>query len=141
MTSLPLSAPHAGAPELRHWTLDSYDELKGLRASLRDAIVDGAPPSDVRRHDVFDRVAVVATELATNALRHGLPPTVVRLLRDREQLIVDVADNDPAAAPVLINDRAPGAGGLGLQLTRTFAGEVGWYTTDVTKHVWASFPS
>jgi serine/threonine-protein kinase RsbW len=141
MTSLPRSAPHVGAPEVRHWTLDSYDELKGLRASLRDAIVDGASPEDVRLHDVFDRVAVVATELATNALRHGLPPTVVRLLRDREHLILDVADYDPAAAPQLISDRPLGAGGLGLQLTRSFAGDVGWYTTDVTKHVWASFPS
>ena len=139
MTSLPESAPHAGAPELRHWTLDSYDELKGLRASLRDVIVDGAPPSDARLNDVFNRMAVVATELATNALRHGVPPTVVRLLRDREHLVLDVADHDPGAAPQVINDRPPGAGGLGLRLTLRFAGDVGWYTTEATKHVWASF--
>jgi hypothetical protein len=50
------------------------------------------------------------------------------------------ADTD-TAEPQLINDRPLGAGGLGLRLTKTFAGEVGWYTTDATKHVWASFPS
>jgi serine/threonine-protein kinase RsbW len=141
MTSLPLSAPHAAAVELHCWTLDSYDELKGLRASLHDMIVDGAPASDEQLRDVFDRMAVVATELATNALRHGLPPTVVRLLRDDEQLILDVADHDLDAEPRLINDRPLGAGGLGLRLSRTFAGDLGWYTTDATKHVWASFPS
>jgi hypothetical protein len=36
--------------------------------------------------------------------------------------------------------RPLGAGGLGLQLTRTFAIEVGWYATELTEHVWASFP-
>ena len=34
-----------------------------------------------------------------------------------------------------------GTGGLGLQLTREFAVDVGWYISDVTKHVWAGFPS
>jgi serine/threonine-protein kinase RsbW len=56
-------------------------------------------------------------------------------------LILDVADHDLAAEPQLINDRPLGAGGLGLRLTKTFAGEVGWYTTDATKQVGASFPS
>jgi serine/threonine-protein kinase RsbW len=37
-------------------------------------------------------------------------------------------------------DRPLGQGGLGLRLTRMFAAEVGWYITDETKHVWASFP-
>jgi anti-sigma regulatory factor (Ser/Thr protein kinase) len=85
-------------------------------------------------------MAVVATELATNALRHGLPPTEVRLLRDHDRLIIDVADHDMAAAPVLDEDRPLGAGGLGLQLAREFAVDVGWYLSDLTKHVWAGFP-
>jgi serine/threonine-protein kinase RsbW len=37
-------------------------------------------------------------------------------------------------------DRPLGQGGLGLRLTRMFAAEVGWYITDETKRVWASFP-
>jgi serine/threonine-protein kinase RsbW len=132
MTMLPVAAPHPDAVEVRRWTLDSFRGLHGLRAALRDTVAATG---------LSDRIAVVATELATNALRHGLPPTVVRLLRVDDRLIIDVADRDLTGAPLLADDRPLGAGGLGLRLTRTFATEVGWYTTEVTKHVWASFPS
>lgn len=139
MTSLPVSARYTAAVELQRWTLDSYVGLRGLRASLHDVIASGEA-TGAKLEDIFNRMAVVATELATNALRHGLPPTVVRLLRDGDRLILDVADHDLSAAPEVVDGRPPGAGGLGLQLTQTFAGEVGWYMADATKHVWASFP-
>jgi serine/threonine-protein kinase RsbW len=138
MPSLPASVPHPAAVELRCWRLDTFRELRRLRAELREAVAGLAsrPPGDLS-----DRMTVVATELATNALRHGLPPTEVRLLRDHDRLIIDVTDHDLTAAPQLDEDRPLGAGGLGLQLTREFAIEVGWYADDLTKHVWAGFPS
>jgi serine/threonine-protein kinase RsbW len=138
MPSLPASIPHPAAVEMRRWRLDNFRELRRLRAELRDAVAGGGarPPGDLA-----ERMAVVVTELATNALRHGLPPTEVVLLRDRDHLIIDVADHDLTAAPVLDEDRPLGAGGLGLQLTREFAVDVGWYLDDDTKHVWAGFPS
>lgn len=138
MPSLPASVPHPAAVELCRWRLDSFRELRRLRADLRDAV---AQTADRTPGDLAERMAVVATELATNALRHGLPPTEVRLLRDHDRLIIDVADHDLTAAPVLDEDRPLGAGGLGLQLTREFAIDVGWYLSDLTKHVWAGFPS
>jgi anti-sigma regulatory factor (Ser/Thr protein kinase) len=137
MSLLPASAPHRSAVELCRWTLDDFPELKELRAALREKIVQ---EMSVDVGDLFDRMAVVATELATNALRHGLPPTVVRLLRDEDRLILDVADHDLAAAPRVDEDRPLGAGGLGMRLAQTFAIDLGWYATDATKHVWASFP-
>jgi anti-sigma regulatory factor (Ser/Thr protein kinase) len=138
MPSLPASIPHPAAVELRRWRLDNFRELRRLRADLRDAVAGSADRTPV---DLAERMAVVATELATNALRHGLPPTEVRLLRDHDRLIIDVTDHDLAAGPVLDEDRPLGAGGLGLQLTREFAVDVGWYVGDATKHVWAGFPS
>lgn len=140
MNPLPASGPSPAAAEVHRWTLDSYDELRGLRASLRD-VINEAVSEEAQLDDVFDRMAVVATELATNALRHGLPPTLVRLLRDDARLILDVADHDLDAAPEVDEARPLGTGGLGLKLTKTFAIDVGWYTTNVTKHVWASFPA
>nr|WP_296063528.1 ATP-binding protein [uncultured Actinoplanes sp.] len=131
MSSLRISVPPAAAAELRRWTLDDFQELRELRAALRLALGD--------QDDLCDRIAVVATELATNALRHGLPPTVVRLMRQGDRLIVDVADHDLAASPEPA-DRPLGEGGLGLRLAQTFAADVGWYIADETKHVWASFP-
>jgi anti-sigma regulatory factor (Ser/Thr protein kinase) len=138
MSSLPTSVPYPAAVELHRWRLDKFPELRRLRAGLREAVAETAtrPPGDLS-----DRMTVVATELATNALRHGLPPTEVVLLRDHDRLIIDVTDHDLEAAPRLDEDRPLGAGGLGLQLAKEFAIEVGWYTSEVTKHVWASFPS
>ncbi|MET0419909.1 MAG: ATP-binding protein [Actinoplanes sp.] len=137
MSMLPGSLPHPAAVEVSRWTLGAFPELRALRAALRKEIVH--EPSE-ELGDLFDRIAVVATELATNALRHGLPPTVVRLMRDDDRLILDVADHDLSAAPQLDEDRPPGDGGLGMQLAKTFAIDVGWYRAGVTKHVWASFP-
>lgn len=137
MAALRSSAPHPSAAELHRWSLGTFGELRGLRAALREAIATHTAEVD----DLFDKMAVVATELATNALRHGLPPTEVRLLREDDHLILDVADHDLGTLPEVDEDRPLGAGGLGLQLTKTFAIDVGWYTTDDTKHVWASFPS
>jgi anti-sigma regulatory factor (Ser/Thr protein kinase) len=136
MSSLPASDPYPSAAEKCRWTLASFGDLRVLRAQLREALAESDGTSDVT-----DRMTVVANELATNALRHGLPPTVVRLLRQGDRLIIDVADHDRDAEPRVAEDRPLGAGGLGLQLTRTFAIDVGWYATDATKHVWASFPS
>jgi anti-sigma regulatory factor (Ser/Thr protein kinase) len=118
--------------------LDSFGELRGLRAALREAV---AEVSSAEPGDLFDRMALVATELATNALRHGLPPTVVRLLTEGDRLIIDVADHDRRTEPLPAGDRPLGEGGLGLRLVRTFAVEIGWYRTGDTKNVWASFPA
>jgi serine/threonine-protein kinase RsbW len=136
MSSLPSSVPYPRATEICRWTLANFGDLRRLRADLR-ATVDVAAAGP----DVVDRMTVVANELATNALRHGLPPTVVRLLREGDRLIIEVSDRDREGEPRVAENRPPGGGGLGLQLTRTFAIDVGWYTTELTKHVWASFPS
>ena len=138
MTSLPVAEPYPTAAEICSWTLGAFSDLCNLRAALREA-VSGAVATDAA--DFVERMALVVTELATNALRHGLPPAEVRLLREGNCLIIDVADHARRAEPAVDAGRPPGAGGLGLQLAQTFALDVGWYSTDVAKHVWASFPS
>ncbi len=90
--------------------------------------------------DVLERMLVVVTELASNAIKHGLPPTEVRLSCTDEEFILDVADHDLSSVPELADTRPAGAGGRGLKLALSFSLEVGWYATDSTKHVWASFP-
>ncbi|MEU4429031.1 ATP-binding protein [Actinoplanes sp. NPDC024001] len=136
MTALPDSVPHSGAVELRCWTLDDFRGLRHLRAALRSEL---AARGAGEFGDLVDRMVVVATELATNALRYGLPPTEVRLLHADDRLIIDVADRDLETEPRFDLDRPPGAGGLGLALARTFAADVGWFKTGETKHVWAGF--
>ena len=86
------------------------------------------------------KMVLVATELATNALRHSLPPTVVRLFRVGDEFIIDVAYHDPQILPEYADARPPGAGGLGLRLAREFSLDIGWFVNHRTKHVWAKFP-
>jgi serine/threonine-protein kinase RsbW len=135
MTSPPAPVPHPAATALRWWSLDGVGGLRHLRADLRDAVI-GTPLGD---EDGLDRITVVATELATNALRHGRPPTVIRLLQETDALILDVADHDLAGEPLFDQERPLGLGGLGLRLARTFATDLGWYRTDNTKNIWARF--
>jgi serine/threonine-protein kinase RsbW len=139
MTSVSAQTPPA-VTELTRWVLDAPAELTSLRASLHRAITGEALPENGSLDDVPEKVVLVATELATNALRHGLPPTIVRLGRVDDHFVLDVADHDPTEAPEYAEDRAPGAGGLGLYLARKLSLDMGWYVTDGTKHVWAEFP-
>ncbi|WP_239118617.1 ATP-binding protein [Paractinoplanes ferrugineus] len=120
------------------WTIDEPPGLQSLRAALLRAVADRADFVAADTEDLAERLVIVATELAGNALRHSRPPTVVALLRSDGHLVLDVLDNDPRSAPT-VERRAPGAGGLGLQLTERLAQEVGWYATDGGKHVWAMF--
>ena len=139
MDLLPASRPPAPDVELRVWTLDDFAQLAQLRAALHGALAEGAGDAAVVG-ELIEKVAVVATELATNALRHGLPPTTVRLSRADDRFLLDVADHDLAAVPELDEERPFGQGGLGLLFAHRFSLETGWYTTAATKHVWATFP-
>lgn len=126
--------------EVHSWVLDSPDQLRSLRASLHQAITGRPLPAGAELDEIPEKVVLVATELATNALRHGLPPTIVRLGRHGQLFVLDVADHSPDATPHYVDDRPPGAGGLGLQLASKLALDLGWYIADDTKHVWAEFP-
>ncbi|GIF01951.1 ATP-binding protein [Paractinoplanes rishiriensis] len=88
--------------------------------------------------DFAERLVLVATELASNALRHGRPPTVLVVFRADGHIVVDVIDSDAQAAPAVEPHRTPDTGGTGLPVVQRLAEQVGWYTTTPGKHVWAS---
>ncbi|WP_203822410.1 ATP-binding protein [Paractinoplanes ferrugineus] len=140
MGELRTSPPPPDAEELEVWPLDSTMQLRELRAALVAALNRHTPASRAELDDIPDRMVLVATELATNAIRHGIPPTVVRLLRTRDEFVLDVADHDLTAVPELADTRPLDSGGRGLHLANAFALKVGWYTSDRTKHIWAAFP-
>ncbi|HET6529421.1 MAG TPA: ATP-binding protein [Actinoplanes sp.] len=140
MTLLPSSVPHSWGVQVQQWVLTTPAELRELRAALLAALAGSADPA-AEMDDVPAKMLLVATELATNALRHGLPPTVVVLFRRGDEFILDVADQDPTILPEYAAARPPGAGGLGLRLAREFSLDIGWYVDDTTKHVWAKFPA
>jgi anti-sigma regulatory factor (Ser/Thr protein kinase) len=139
MTGWAMRQPPGIDEQIARWTLDQPPQLHTLRAALQRAVMARAQPVVVGVDDLTERLVIVATELAGNALRHARPPTVVALLRADGHLIVEVVDRDVDTAPAVAEHRPPGAGGLGLQVARRLAEDVGWYLTDSGKHVWAQF--
>jgi hypothetical protein len=140
MSPLRTSPLSAQAVELQRWLLTDGDELRRLRTDVRTALLVFRLVDRELLHELPERVVLVATELAGNALRHGRPPAVVRLLRADGHFILDVADHDPATAPKLAAVHDANGGGRGLHIARSLSLEVCWYATEVAKHVWASFP-
>lgn len=120
--------------------LNTSAELRLLRAALGEAIATHSARANVPLRDIPERMVLVATELATNGIKHGRPPTEVRLLHTRDNFVLDVADHDLSTVPELADTRPVNAGGRGLLLAQSFSVEVGWYATDTTKHIWATFP-
>jgi anti-sigma regulatory factor (Ser/Thr protein kinase) len=136
MTGWEIRRPPSVDEELARWTVTGAPQLGSLRTEMRDAVF-GQPAADP--HDLAERLTIVATELAGNALRHGIPPTVVTLQRSDGNLLIDVQDNDQASQPAVDGQRPPGEGGLGLILAQRLAQDTGWYPTDSGKRVWATF--
>ncbi|MFE6971319.1 ATP-binding protein [Isoptericola sp. NPDC057653] len=130
------AVPPGGHALVAQWVLDDLAQLAGLRTGLATQI-DTTWTSSMA--ETADKVVLIASELATNALHHGLPPTVVQLLKAADSWLLDVADHDLRSAPS-VGEREPGEGGLGLQIAQRLALEVGWYATGTTKHVWALLP-
>ncbi|GID97680.1 hypothetical protein Adi01nite_70920 [Amorphoplanes digitatis] len=130
--------PHFGV-EIECWTLDRPTQLSALRGALRTAVV-GIPAAHLSDHvTMSENIVFVATELTSNALKHGAPPAIVRLSRSDTHLVLDVADHDPSTEPEYAAHRPAGTGGLGLRLVVRMATDLGWYRAGTTKHVWAGF--
>jgi anti-sigma regulatory factor (Ser/Thr protein kinase) len=126
--------------EIGSWRLATLADLGDLRGHVHRTLTGAPLPPDRHLDAAPERIVLVASELATNALRHGRPPALVRLLSDGREFVVDVVDHSPERPPVIDPHRPPGAGGFGLQLARRAAREVGWFTTATgEKHVWARF--
>ncbi|QCB94946.1 ATP-binding protein [Cellulomonas shaoxiangyii] len=124
---------------LRRWVLSNAVQLRTLRGDLRKQIAASSSSAVGPLGDVPEKVVLVASELATNALAHGRPPTQVRLAQDGTTFLLEVSDGAVDRHPFLAEGRAPGDGGFGLQIARRLSLDVGWYADSEGKHVWATF--
>ncbi len=141
MASFSAPRPPTLDTEIQRWALDNPSELRSLRASLLDALTRAPGAGEgVARDESTEKILLVATELASNALKYGLPPTFVRLCRSGQDYIIDVVDHDPMTQPRRPRQDPSAPGGWGLTLAMALALDIGWYVTTTTKHVWARFP-
>lgn len=140
MSNIKAARPPATFTTRRTWVLDSTEGLGELRGSLFQELTGNPFVTSSALDDIPEKMVLVVSELATNALRHGKPPTIVTLMANTTEQLLDVADHDVSSEPAVAQGRELGAGGFGLVLAQQLALDVGWYVTDRTKHIWARFP-
>lgn len=133
------SRPPDGFAEVRSWTLHATSELAPFRNQLAEVLLEAGITIGHDSDSVASKIVLIASELATNALTHGGPPTEVWLRRSGSTWLLEVADHDLGSAPIYAGVREPGAGGLGLHLARHLSLDVGWFSGTQTKHIWATF--
>lgn len=90
--------------------------------------------------DPAERVLLVGTELAGNALRHATPPVTLRLSRSARGWMVLVSDAHPQSPPVQGERGAGGQGRRGLLIVEALSSATGWCTDGDVKKVWAFVP-
>jgi anti-sigma regulatory factor (Ser/Thr protein kinase) len=135
--------PRLATPDGRHEANNAYVEPRSFRPrpGPADPLEAGAPLSELRdptpgraRQAVHaaadgllpaeevDDLVVGVSEVVTNALRHGLPPVVVRLWAGAGRVVVTVTDAgtgpaDPVAGLLPVHSADDRAGGRGLWIT------------------------
>ncbi|WP_225800596.1 SpoIIE family protein phosphatase [Streptomyces sp. NK15101] len=122
---------HLPPDELAEWEIP-YDlsAVGAARAHVEDRLRRWNHPADPFA------VTLVASELVTNALRHGAAPVVLRLIADGPILTCEVSDAGQAA-PHLRHAKAVDEGGRGLLICASLADNWGVRYTDTGKTVWA----
>lgn len=78
---------------------------------------------------------LIISELVTNAIRYGIGPIRLRLLRDRDSLICEV-DDGSSTSPHLRRAKTTDEGGRGLFLVAQFAQRWGTRYTTRGKVIW-----
>lgn len=120
------------------WTAEpaSLAQLSVLRGQLRALLAgrDRAPGAEV---DDSDRLLLVFEELASNGLRHGLPPVRAVLLTLPTGWLIEVSDSAVDESPETPVGRDAAHGGMGLFLVARLSAAHGWVVRDGRKHVWA----
>ncbi|MFF9851680.1 SpoIIE family protein phosphatase [Streptomyces litmocidini] len=122
---------HLPPDELAQWEIPHELSAVGTaRAHVEEQLRRWKHPADPFA------VALVASELVTNALRHGAAPVVLRLIADGPSLTCEVTDAGQAA-PHLRHAKAVDEGGRGLLICASLADNWGVRYTDAGKTVWA----
>ncbi|WP_336027606.1 ATP-binding protein [Geodermatophilus sp. FMUSA9-8] len=114
------------------YELATAAQLRTMRAGLREWL-----PAVTSDPDLLDELLLTLDELASNGLRHGLPPVRVSVAPSAGDLLLAVSDAVPECAPEPATGRDPAQGGMGLNLVADLSIACGWDVHDGRKHVWA----
>ncbi|WP_299036420.1 ATP-binding protein [uncultured Pseudokineococcus sp.] len=138
-TTWPQGHPDVEGPPFLSWVVRSSSDLTTARRELAShaSEMPAAGEGWAGAISLPDTLALLLSELVTNALRHASPPAEVTVVLDGGRCLLDVADPDVTKPPSPEHDRSPGLGGHGLPLVALLAHDRGWYVEGSRKHVWA----
>jgi hypothetical protein len=89
----------------------------------------------------LSRAAVmVGHELVANALRHGVPPAVLRLMRRGDAVVIEVGDGSEQLPRVAEIDNQTSVSGRGMQIVTKLTRAWGVRPHQGGKTVWAEIP-
>jgi serine/threonine-protein kinase RsbW len=142
---LTVGPPHEAGDRCGSWPLQMAPQLSRVRAAVDQlARLRYAHPSldtpEPSLLGVMERLALVVSELGSNALRHAHAPITVTLSRLRGGWLLSVADGDPRSTPVMGPEDLGDGHRHGLQVVALVSTGIGWYADDAGKHVWALVP-
>ena len=113
-------ADPTGVRAARAWT----------RRVLDQWLVSGEAASDA---------VLIVSELATNAVRHGASPYVLRLEPASDGVLVEMLDGDPGRGEVRSEDPTA-SGGRGLALVQALSARWGVESCGLGKRTWCVVP-
>jgi anti-sigma regulatory factor (Ser/Thr protein kinase) len=100
------------------------------RRCVERALVDRGVPAAA-----IERAKLVASELVTNALKHGAGAVELRLAFPDDRLRIEVIDEGRDQVVAVRQQPADETGGWGLQIVDRLAAQ--WGVFEGTTHVWA----
>ena len=118
------------------WELRRPADLTRYRRQLHVEALPGAGAGSDADEAAIERLLLAFEELASNGVRHGLPPVHTTVTAASGGWLIDVTDAEPQQPPVPALDRDPAYGGLGLHLIARLCASHGWATVAGRKHVW-----
>lgn len=126
---------------LGSWTVQHLRDLHPLRHSVDAAVQDWASRAERNVRPLDQRLALITSELTSNALKYGAAPVVTSLFRGEDGWVIDVEDAEVDREPVRYPPEPTRAGRNGLLIVERLATRWGWYRSPAQparrKHLWA----
>ena len=121
----------------RHGQRHQVDLEDSLRSPARARKVTADMVARLHLEPMGDELALVVSELVTNAVRHAGPPVRLEIQADDDRVTVAVADGSPGR-PVPRQAADDAEGGRGLPMIDLLAAETGVRANPPGKTVWAA---